>query len=43
MGSAMIIGTWSAKRFIERMPQAIFQRFVTVLLVVIAGYMLIHG
>jgi uncharacterized membrane protein YfcA len=43
MGSAMIIGTWSAKRFIERMPQAIFQRFVAVLLVVIAGYMLIHG
>jgi uncharacterized membrane protein YfcA len=43
MGSAMILGTWSAKRFIERMPQAIFQRFVAVLLVVIAGYMLIHG
>ncbi|MEF3073428.1 sulfite exporter TauE/SafE family protein [Methylobacter sp. Wu1] len=43
MGSAMILGTWSAKRFIERMPQAIFQRFVAVLLVGIAGYMLIHG
>lgn len=43
MGSAMILGTWSAKRFIEHMPQAIFQRFVAILLVVIAGYMLIHG
>lgn len=43
MGSAMILGTWSAKRVIERMRQAVFQRFVAVLLVVIAGYMLIHG
>lgn len=43
MGIAMILGTWSAKRVIERMPQEFFQRFVAILLVVIAGYMVIHG
>jgi uncharacterized membrane protein YfcA len=43
MGCAMILGTWAAKRAIERMPQAKFQRFVTLLLVVIAAYMVLHG
>lgn len=43
MGCAMIIGTWSAKRAIKRIPQAKFQRFAAILLIVIAGYMVIHG
>ena len=43
MGVAMILGTWSAKRAIEHMPQEAFQRFVAILLVAIAGYMVIHG
>jgi len=43
LGFAMILGTWSAKRVIERMPQKTFQRFVAVLLVAIAGYMVIYG
>jgi uncharacterized protein len=43
MGVAMILGTWLAKRFIERMPQKTFQRFVAILLAVIAVYMVIHG
>lgn len=43
LGVAMVLGTWTAKRFIERMPRELFQKFVAVLLVLIAGYMLIHG
>jgi len=43
MGVAMVLGTWSAKRVIERMPRETFQRFVAILLVAIAGYMVIHG
>ena len=43
MGGAMILGTWSAKRVIERMPRDIFQRLVTILLVIIAIYMVVHG
>ncbi|MGQ3683968.1 MAG: TSUP family transporter [Candidatus Loosdrechtia sp.] len=43
MGVAMILGTWSAKRVIERMHREMFQRFVAVLLVAIAGYMVVHG
>lgn len=43
MGVAMILGTWSAKRAIERMPRVTFQRFVAILLAVIAGYMVVHG
>ena len=43
MGVAMILGSWSSKRIIERMPQETFQRFVAVLLLVIAGYMVVHG
>lgn len=43
MGVAMILGTWSAKRVIERLPRETFQRLVMILLVVIAGYLIIHG
>ena len=43
MGVAMVLGTWSAKRVIERMPRETFQRFVAIMLVAIAGYMVIHG
>jgi len=43
MGVAMILGTWSSKRAIERMPREIFQRFAALLLVAIAGYMVVHG
>jgi hypothetical protein len=43
MGVAMIIGTWSAKRVIERISREKFQRFVAILLVAIAGYMVVHG
>lgn len=40
---AMVLGTWSARRVVERMPQQQFQRFVAVLLVVTAAYMVVHG
>lgn len=43
MGLAMVLGTWSVKRVIERIPKEAFQRFVAILLVAIAGYMVIHG
>lgn len=43
MGVAMILGTWSAKRVIEHIPQEMFQRFVAILLVAISVYMVIHG
>ncbi|ROQ90886.1 TSUP family transporter [Desulfosoma caldarium] len=43
MGVAMVLGTWSAKRIIERMRREAFQRFVAILLVAIAGYMVLHG
>jgi len=43
MGVAMVFGTWSAKRFIERMPRETFQWFVAILLVAISSYMVIHG
>ncbi len=43
MGIAMVLGTWLAKRTIARMSSETFQRFVTILLMAIAGYMVIHG
>lgn len=43
MGVAMILGTWSAKRVIERLPRKIFHFLVTGLLLVVGGYMVIHG
>lgn len=43
MGGAMVLGTWFAKCVIEGMPKATFQRFVAVLLTILAGYMAVHG
>lgn len=43
MGVAMILGTWSAKRVVERMTPQTFQRFVAILLAAVAGYMVAHG
>ncbi len=43
LGAAMILGTWSAKRVIEGVPRERFQRFVVILLVAVAGYMVVHG
>lgn len=43
MGTAMVFGTWSAKKLIEHMPQERFQQFVSVLLIAIASYMVVHG
>lgn len=43
MGIAMVLGTWSARRVLERLPQRIFRVFVTALLTAIAFYMMIHG
>lgn len=42
MGVAMVLGTWSAKCVIERMPRETFQHFVAILLVIISGYMVLH-
>jgi len=43
MGLAMILGTWIAKRFIEKISPVIFQKYVSFLLLAIGLYMLIHG
>lgn len=43
LGVAMVLGTWAAKRVIDRLPAERFRRLVTVLLVVIALQMLITG
>lgn len=43
IGLAMILGNWSGKRLIERLPRDQFQRYVTGLLTVIAAYMVVHG
>jgi len=43
MGLAMVLGTWSAKRIIQRLPRERFQRYVAGLLVVLAIYMVIRG
>jgi uncharacterized membrane protein YfcA len=43
MGLAMILGTWSAKQVIERLPREQFHQYVAVLLAATAGYMVIHG
>jgi len=43
MGIAMIAGSWTAKRVIERTPQKKFERYVAILLISIAAYMIIHG
>lgn len=43
MGFAMILGTWSAKSIIERMPCEKFQRYATGHLVAVAVYMVVRG
>ncbi|TLS77573.1 sulfite exporter TauE/SafE family protein [Mariprofundus erugo] len=43
MSCAMVLGTWSAKRVIERMPRERFQQYVAILLAAIALYMIVHG
>lgn len=43
MSVAMVLGTWSAKRLIEHLAPARFQRYVAALLVVISVYMVVHG
>lgn len=43
LGVAMVVGTWSAKRVIERMPDETFQHLVAILLLALAGHMVIHG
>jgi len=43
LGVSMILGTWLANRVIEHMPQEKFQRFVAILLIAIAVYMVVHG
>jgi uncharacterized membrane protein YfcA len=43
LGVAMVLGTWAARRVIERMPQRLFQHFVAILLGIFGSYMLIHG
>lgn len=39
----MILGTWAASRIIRKLKREAFQRYVTVLLVLTALYMLLHG
>jgi uncharacterized protein len=43
IGCAMVLGTLSAKRVIERMSQERFQQFVTILLITISCYMVVYG
>lgn len=43
MSSAMVLGTWSARRIIEQMPRERFQRYVACLLVAISVYMIVCG
>jgi len=43
LGIAMILGTWTAKRIIERITPENFQKYISVLLIAIGIYMLIHG
>lgn len=43
LGGAMVLGTWTAKRVIQRVPREAFERYVSVLLLAISAYMVIHG
>jgi uncharacterized membrane protein YfcA len=40
---AMVAGTFSAGRLVERLTVTHFERYVTALLVAVSTYMLIHG
>lgn len=43
LSAAMVAGTWAAKRAIERLSAKAFERWVTVLLVVVAVQMIVTG
>lgn len=43
LSAAMVAGTWAAKRVIERLSAKAFERWVTVLLVVVAVQMVVTG
>lgn len=43
LGGAMVAGTWTAKRLIERVSRVAFERYVSVLLLAISAYMVING
>ena len=43
LSAAMIAGTWTSKRIIERMKSEKFRAFVAVLLVILALQMLVFG
>ena len=43
LGIAMILGTWAAKRIIEKITPENFQKYISFLLIAIGLYMLIHG
>jgi uncharacterized protein len=43
MGAAMILGTWVAKRAIEKVAKEKFQVYISVLLILLGIYMLIKG
>jgi len=39
----MVAGTWAAKRVIERLSAKVFERWVTILLVIVAVQMIVSG
>lgn len=43
MGTAMVLGTWAGKKFIENMPKEKFARFVGVILCLVGLQMIIFG
>ncbi len=43
LGVAMILGTWTARRAVERLPRVWFERLVAALLVVVGLQMLVFG
>ncbi len=43
LGTAMVAGTWTSRRLVERLPIARFRTFITLLLAMIGIYMLITG
>jgi len=41
--TVMVLGTWVAKRVIQRVPRQAFERYVAALLIIIAVYMIVRG
>jgi len=41
--AGMVLGTWAAKRVLLRMPAKIFHKYVRILLLVLAAYMVLFG